>query len=154
MAKAAAYLETISLRRTIVVAGVCGVLLLVAIIVGTRGPSTFDSTIISSYNCTNNSHVWNPSTCNGVQMSMSVSEHHGLPPSQKVSELGILYIECYLDDADPRLESFERILESRSLAVFKLQCHLRYCGVLFVLVVLSVNHLNSYHQQTNKTKCR
>jgi len=57
------------LKHFIIVGSIAGLVLIIAIIVGATGPKEFDSYTYYAYKCPNSNHTWDPSVCDGVQLS-------------------------------------------------------------------------------------
>jgi hypothetical protein len=63
-------LETASHKQIIIVFVVSAIWLIGSVILGMAGPSLLQRTPHSSWNCSDNNHtIYNPHTCNGVQLS-------------------------------------------------------------------------------------
>jgi len=58
--------------------------LIVAIIVGAAGPQVYESQTWSAYDCPNGEHIWNPNTCNGVDLRDSTQKWEMILPSMHI----------------------------------------------------------------------
>jgi hypothetical protein len=66
------FVDVAKYRWFILMAIVSLIILVCAILLGTLGPDTRTGVVDYAYDCQNDSHAWDKSTCTGVQLSVCI----------------------------------------------------------------------------------